>query len=131
MRICGFEPFVDRHSTAGGEEWQRRLGNLIVDADTIVFILSPASAISEVCGWEVNEALRLNKRILPVLCRPLLGAARADLIVVSRDTSEFIAAGVPVFDPWDWALHAGGRALAIADADGPNALAKATALLSI
>ena len=58
-------------------------------------------------------------------------AALADLIVVSRDTSEFIAAGVPVFDPWGWTLHAGGRALAVADADGPSALAKATALLSI
>jgi len=28
-------------------------------------------------------------------------AALADLSVVSRDTSEFVAAGVPVFDPWD------------------------------
>ncbi len=74
LRLCGFEPFVDRHSMAGGEVWQRRLGNLIVDADTIVFILSPASASSEVCGWEVDESVRLNKRILPVLCRPLLGA---------------------------------------------------------
>ena len=57
-------------------------------------------------------------------------AALADLIVVSRDISEFIAAGVPVFDPWDWSLHAGDRVLAIADADGSDALAKATALLS-
>lgn len=33
-----------------------------------------------------------------------------DLVVVSRDTSEFIAAGVPVFDPWSLILHAGGKA---------------------
>jgi predicted nucleic acid-binding protein len=58
-------------------------------------------------------------------------AALADLIVVSRDTREFIAAGVPVFDPWDWLLHSGDRTLAIADADGSDALAKATAHLSI
>lgn len=57
-------------------------------------------------------------------------AALADLIVVSRDIGEFVAAGVPVFDPWDWALHAGGRVLPIADAAGPDALAKATALMS-
>jgi toxin FitB len=56
-------------------------------------------------------------------------AALADLIVVSRDTSAFIAAGVPVFDPWDWTLHAGDRALAVADADESDALAKATALI--
>jgi len=56
-------------------------------------------------------------------------AALSDLIVVSRDTSEFIAAGVPVFDPWDWTLHALGRTFPVADADGQNALGKATALL--
>jgi hypothetical protein len=55
-------------------------------------------------------------------------AAQGDLIVVSRDTSEFVAAGVPVFDPWNWALHWGDRVLAIADADGSDAVAKVTAL---
>lgn len=34
-----------------------------------------------------------------------------DLVVVSRDTSEFIAAGVPVFDPWSLTLHDGGKAI--------------------
>ncbi len=57
-------------------------------------------------------------------------AALADLIVVSRDVSEFIAAGVPVLDPWDWTLHAGGRANQIADADRADALAKATELIA-
>lgn len=56
-------------------------------------------------------------------------AALADLIVVSRDTSEFVAAGVPVFDPWDWALYAGDKVLDLADADSPDALAKAKALM--
>ena len=58
-------------------------------------------------------------------------ASLADHIVVSRDTSEFVAAGVPVFDPWDWTLHAGDRVLKLADADGSDALARATALISL
>jgi hypothetical protein len=41
-----------------------------------------------------------------------------DTIMVSRDTREFVAAGVPVFDPWDWTLHAGGR-VAVAQAHAP------------
>jgi predicted nucleic acid-binding protein len=57
-------------------------------------------------------------------------AALADLVVVSRDTSEFIAAGVPVFAPWDWSLHAGDRVLQVADADEPDALAKAMAMIA-
>jgi toxin FitB len=36
-----------------------------------------------------------------------------DLVVVSRDISEFIAADVPVFDPWSFTLHTGGKALSL------------------
>jgi len=57
-------------------------------------------------------------------------AALAELIVVSRDTSEFVTAGVPVFDPWSWTLQAGERVLSLAHADGPDALATATAMLA-
>ena len=32
-------------------------------------------------------------------------AAIEDLVVVSRDTSDFVEAGVPVFDPWKSKLH--------------------------
>ena len=48
---------------------------MIRDADTIVFVLSPASASSEVCNWEVSEAVRLGKRVIPVVCRPLHNAS--------------------------------------------------------
>jgi TPR repeat protein len=67
----GFECTIDRQGISGGEDWKRRLGNLISEADTVVFVLSPSSARSEICTWEVEEAAQLNKRILPVNCRPL------------------------------------------------------------
>ena len=70
----GFECLIDRHGISGGEDWKRRLGKLISEADTVVFVLSPDSARSEICDWEVEEAARLNKRILPIICRPLEGA---------------------------------------------------------
>lgn len=57
-------------------------------------------------------------------------AAQAGLIVVSRDTGHFVAAGVPVFDPWNWSLHAEGRALRVADADGPDVLIRAVRLMA-
>jgi WD40 repeat protein len=71
LELCGFEPSIDRHGISGGEAWQLRLGALILEADTVLFVLSPASARSDICGWEVEEAARLGKRILPVLARPL------------------------------------------------------------
>jgi TPR repeat protein len=70
----GFECLIDRHGISGGEDWKRRLGKLISEADTVIFVLSPDSARSEICDWEVEEAVRLNKRILPIICRPLEGA---------------------------------------------------------
>jgi TPR repeat protein len=73
--VCGFECVIDRHGISGGEDWKRRLGNLISEADTVVFVLSPTSARSEICAWEVEEATRLGKRILPVNWRPLEGAS--------------------------------------------------------
>src|SRR5262249_42496165 len=49
--------------------------NMISEADTVVFVLSPDSARSEICFHEVEEAVRLGKRILPVNCRPLTGVS--------------------------------------------------------
>jgi predicted nucleic acid-binding protein len=56
-------------------------------------------------------------------------AALSGLIVVSRDTTEFVSAGVPVFDPWSWRLHTGGRMLQIADADASDVLVRAARLM--
>ena len=66
-----FEVTIDRSSIIEGEDWRSRLSALIADADTIVFILSPASAQSNICAWEVEEANRLSKRILPVLAESI------------------------------------------------------------
>src|SRR5262245_794493 len=75
LNACGFECLIDRHGISGGEDWKRRLGNLIRESDTVVVVLSPTSARSEICTWEVEEAAQLGKRILPVNCRPLEGAS--------------------------------------------------------
>ena len=64
----GFEAYLDKHDIRPGEPWQERLGGLIARADIVVFCLSPISIRSEICDWEVNEAERLSKRILPVVC---------------------------------------------------------------
>jgi len=75
LNAYSFECIIDRHGISGGEDWKRRLGNLIREADTVVFVLSPTSARSEICEWEVDEATRLGKRILPIIQRPLEGAS--------------------------------------------------------
>jgi TIR domain len=71
LRLGGFETTIDRRGISGGEDWKTRLGALIRDSDTVVFVLSPSSARSDICAWEVADAVRLSKRIIPVLCRSL------------------------------------------------------------
>lgn len=80
LQLLSFETSVDRHAISGGEAWKQRLGNLIREADTVVFVLSPASAASGICAWEVDEAHRLGKRIIPVLCRALGDASAPPLL---------------------------------------------------
>ena len=43
LELAGFRPFLDRHDIVAAEDWEARLGALILSADTIVFILSPAA----------------------------------------------------------------------------------------
>ena len=59
--------FRDTDDILPTEEWRERLEQLIAEADTIVFLLSPASATSEVCAWEVDYATSPGKRIAPIV----------------------------------------------------------------
>ena len=70
-----FEPLIDRQGISGGEHWKERLSELIAQSDTVAFVLSPRSAASPICQWEVDEADRLAKRVIPVICGPLGDAA--------------------------------------------------------
>ena len=72
--IGGYDATIDRHGIHVGEDWERRLGDMVRSADTVVFLLSPSSARSAACAWEVDQAVHLGKRIIPIACRPLDGA---------------------------------------------------------
>ena len=51
-------------------------------------------------------------------------AALEDLVVVTRDTSEFVTAGVPVFDPWSNTLHVHGKEVRIEPPASVHAVAE-------
>jgi formylglycine-generating enzyme required for sulfatase activity len=67
LEYGGFAPFLDRHDIAAGEDWEARLGALIAQSDTVVFVVSPEAVKSERCTWEVDRAIELSKRFLPVV----------------------------------------------------------------
>src|SRR5215469_9055156 len=51
-----FAIFRDVEEILPTEDWRARLQSGIGRADTIVFVLTPESAASEVCAWESNYA---------------------------------------------------------------------------
>lgn len=66
----GFEAFLDTKQILPGEAWRERLSDLISKCDTLVFLITPDSVEpTSVCDWELNEAERLGKRLLPVVVR--------------------------------------------------------------
>lgn len=67
LRQRDFGVFRDTDDILPTEEWRGRLEELIAEADTVVFLLSPHSVASEVCAWEVEYATALNKRIAPIV----------------------------------------------------------------
>jgi formylglycine-generating enzyme required for sulfatase activity len=67
LEFGGFAPFLDRHDIAAGEDWEGRLGGLIAQSDTVVFVISPEAVKSEQCRWEVDRATESSKRLLPVI----------------------------------------------------------------
>src|SRR5688572_25170105 len=59
---AGIEPTVD---------WWLAIEKGIEEADTFVFLLSPDSITSEICGWEIEHAVKNGKRLIPVKVRDI------------------------------------------------------------
>jgi WD40 repeat protein len=71
LELASFAPFLDRHDISAGEDWEARLGGLIAQSDTVVFVVTPESVKSQRCVWEVERTLGLSKRLLPVIHKPV------------------------------------------------------------
>jgi hypothetical protein len=71
LELLEFDGVLDRHDIAAAEDWEARLANLIQNADTVIFLLSPEAVKSERCAWEVRRASEFSKRLIPVVARPV------------------------------------------------------------
>ncbi len=71
LDVAGFDAFLDRNDIAAGEDWEKRLEGLLAAADTVVFVLTPGSAASAQCAWELKTAEALSKRVIPVVLIPV------------------------------------------------------------
>jgi WD40 repeat protein len=67
----GIDVRIDREDIEKSAEWWSRIRQLITEADTIIFVLSPDSVRSSTCQQEVAFAEGLKKRLIPIVVRDL------------------------------------------------------------
>ena len=63
----GHDVWVDWESILPASDWLEQIYHGIEEADAFLFLVSPHSIKSEVCGVEVGHAAANNKRIVPVV----------------------------------------------------------------
>lgn len=67
----GFDVQFDRADLFPGEPWEPRLRSMISESDTTVCVLSNAWMESSECIKELQIALELGRRVIPVLIDPI------------------------------------------------------------
>ena len=86
--------WVDFEDIPLASEWRDEIFTGIEAANSFVFVISPDSAASAVCGEEVNHAVTCKKRIVPILYREgdyktLNSAISSHNWIYCRDTDSF------------------------------------------
>ena len=69
LKDAGKDVWVDFEDIAPASPWARVVKEAIGDCDAFVFVISPASIGSPQCNTELDRAIALNKRIVPLHLR--------------------------------------------------------------
>ena len=63
------EAWVDWEGIPPGDKWEKTIYGAIEATHTFIFVLTPDSIASEVCGREIAHAAANNKRLVPIIHR--------------------------------------------------------------
>jgi WD40 repeat protein len=63
------DTWVDWEGIFPTEEWMAKIRSAIDSAQAFVFVISPDSVASRVCGEEIDHAAKQNKRIIPIVAK--------------------------------------------------------------
>src|SRR5947207_823818 len=66
------EAWVDWEGIPPGDTWEKTIYGAIEATHTFIFVLTPDSIASEVCGKEIAHAAANNKRLVPIVHRDVL-----------------------------------------------------------
>jgi WD40 repeat protein len=72
LKVSGQDIWVDLQDIRPSEDWLNAIHLAIEGADAFVFVVSPDSVDpTSVCAQEIEHAVAHNKRIIPIVCRPV------------------------------------------------------------
>jgi WD40 repeat protein len=71
----GKDVWIDVEDIPPTATWLDEIFAAMEGADAVILVLSPDAAASEVCKKEIDHALTLHKRLIPVVCRVVPPAA--------------------------------------------------------
>ena len=81
LEARGKDLWIDVDDIRGGaSDWRATVWAGIEASRVVVFVVSPDSLQSRVCGEELAQAVALNKRVIPVLRRPVDGLEIPDAL---------------------------------------------------
>ena len=69
LKSRGREPWVDWEGIPPGDKWEKTIYGAIEATNTFIFVLTPDSIASKVCGKEIAHAAANNKRLVPIVHR--------------------------------------------------------------
>jgi hypothetical protein len=69
------EVWVDWEDIPPSAEWLAEIERAIESADTVVFVISPDSVQSKTCRHECDHAVKMGKRLVPVVTRDVEASA--------------------------------------------------------
>jgi WD40 repeat protein len=93
LKQANREVWIDWEDIPQGAEWWQEIEHGIEVANAFLFVLSPDSITSEVCIWELNHALKHNKRLIPILHQEVEGKIPQEIKAINwiffRETDDF------------------------------------------
>ncbi len=97
LKARGREAWVDWEGIRPTEEFLVAIFGAIESADTFVFVLTPDSIASPVCGREIAHAAAHNKRMVPIVARDVVASAVPESLaklnwIFCRQSDDFGAA---------------------------------------
>ena len=88
------EAWVDWEGIPPGDTWEKTIYGAIEATNTFIFVLTPDSIASEICGREIAHAAANNKRLVPVVHRDVAADTVAKPLrelnwIFFRDSDDF------------------------------------------